>query len=242
MKRSSFCGTPFFYFFCALVWEVLGFCIQTRGFGGKRSAWRGGSHRLTLSPLPCLAGWLMGWYSEIPPPGVQGGSSEPYKRHPRVELVLSYFSLCWSGIRGWSLQIRQIHWCWLMWRLALDGLYLRCLICRFHWLVGSDCFFLVGVVVSPNCLGFGGFEYDHVSLRLTTLLLTAIGTRASTSILSRSITLLFSFLLLPFLPIFPESAKPSLLMPCGRKVLFFRAFLIVFNGERNGRLSSFTWP
>ena len=88
----------------------------------------------------------------------------------------------------------------------MDELYLRCLIGRFHWLVGSDCFFLVGVVVSSNCLGFGGFEYDHVSLRLTTLLLTVTGTRASTSLLSRSITLLFSFLLLPFLPIFPESA------------------------------------
>lgn len=116
----------------------------------------------------------------------------------------------------------------------MDGLYLRCLICRFHWLVGSDCFFLVGVVVSPNCLGFGGFEYDHVSLRLTTLLPTATGTRASTSLLSRSITLLFSFLLLPFLPIFPESAKPSLLMPCGRKVLFLGLFLLFLMGNVTG--------
>ena len=107
----------------------------------------------------------------------------------------------------------------------MDGLYLRCLICRFHWLVGSDCFFLVGVVVSPNC---------HISLRLTTLLLTATGTRASTSLLSRSITLLFSFLLLPFLPIFPESAKPSLLMPCGRKVLFLGLFLLFLMGSATG--------
>jgi len=43
-------------------------------------------------------------------------------------------------------------------------------------------------------------------------------------------TLLFSFLLLPFLPSFPESAKPkpSLLMPCDRKVLFFLGLFLLF--------------